>query len=357
LRQGAIDVRDVNRIDTSKFYVIAVISNPVRYWSRPELYKEFEKHVLASGAQLITVEAAFGQRPFVVTQADNKYHLQFRTYDELWHKENMINLAIQRLNRIDPMWDKVAWVDADIRFMREDWVHETAQQLEHYMVVQMFSEAVDLTPNFEIHQRQKGFVWCWHQNDFQPEAAGLVSSYQPYGKKGAKYYWHPGFAWAYRREALYGLGGHAGGPLIDYPCIIGAGDHHMALGLIGEADKSYPKDIHKNYVKAIEEWQSSALKVIKKDIGYVAGTIGANWHGNKADRRYWGRWDIMKKCDFDPETDIRRDDQGLFTLVVDPGNDRQRLMRDLLRDYFRSRKEDSVDVLEKSDGSVRLKTW
>lgn len=347
MRSAQIDINHVNKIDCSKTYCIAVISNPVRYYSRIELYKDFEKHVLSTGAQLITVEAAFGDRPFVITEKGNPSHIQLRTFDELWHKENMINIAMNRLALIDPMWEKVIWLDGDVRFAREDWVHEATQQLEHYMVVQMFSEAIDLGPNYEYHQRYKSFAWCWHENKFEVADGIVQTPYHPYGPNGPKYYWHPGFAWGYRREALHGLGTHAGAPFLDYPCIFGAGDHHMALSLIGQAEKSYPPSVHPNYVKAIQEWQSAALRIIKKDIGYVPGILLAGWHGNKVNRGYWSRWKIMTDNDFNPETDLRRDDQGLFILVVE--DERQRRIRDQMRAYFRSRKEDSIDVNEKTE--------
>lgn len=332
-------------IDVSKFWVISVISNPARYRSRYELYKKFEEHVISSGANLLTVELGFGQRPHEVTDSTNRQHLQLQSYDELWHKENMINVAIQRLtSRIAPDAEYIAWVDADIEFIRKDWVQETVQQLQHYMIVQMFEDAVDMTPSKGILQTNKGFAWCWHENKFVPDNGYFVNNsyYYQGSKNGSKYYWHPGYAWAARREALDELSGFHGGPLIDYPCIIGAGDHHMALSLIGEGQRSMPPGMHSNYTKAIFDWQERAVKYVKKDIGFVPGTILHAWHGKKTNRKYWKRWDILRTNNYNPETDVRKDTQGLMKLVVE--NERQRLMRDQLRAYFKSRNEDGTDV-------------
>src|SRR5688572_1018355 len=120
----------------STLYVVTAISNPCRYNSRYQLYQKFAKMVQDSNAILITVETAFGNRPFVVTQPGNNYHIQLRTNHEIWHKENMINLGIARL----PLdWQYVAWIDADANFSNPDWVNETLNQLQHYHIVQMFS--------------------------------------------------------------------------------------------------------------------------------------------------------------------------------------------------------------------------
>lgn len=334
----------MHKINHSKFWVIAVISNPVRYNSRYNLYKQFEKHMMDSGVNLLTVEIAFGAREHSVSCGHNRHHLQLRTYDELWHKENMINVAIQRLTtRIAPDAEYIAWIDADIEFTRKDWVHETIHQLQHYMWVQMFEDAVDMTPSQGILQTHKSFAWCWHQNGFRVSGANLVSGPYGYGSKSASHYMHPGYAHAVRREALDELGSYHGGPLIDYPAICGSADHHMMLSLIGEGKLSVPAGLHPNYLKAIMSWQERALDTVKKDIGYVPGTILHHWHGKKTDRKYWKRWDILKNSHFDPEKDLVKDSQGLLRLVVK--DERQRMLRDQLRAYLRQRNEDSVDVV------------
>lgn len=323
-------------------YVISVISNPARYGSRYNLYKQFEKHMLQSeNVKLITVEIAFGTRAFEVTQQGNPLHIQLRTYDELWHKENMINVGIKELYRIDPSWEYMAWVDADVQFVRQDWALETINQLQHHMVVQMFSTCIDMGPKQEVVQTHKSFAWCWRENMFEPDFGGLNGSYYG-GYRAKKFFWHPGYAWSMRREAVEALYTYDSGPLLDYPSILGSGDHSMALALIGHGDKSYPADIHPNYAKSILLWQQNALEFIKKDIGYVDTIIMHSWHGKKADRKYVERWDVLRSTKFNPETDLKRDHQGLLALVT--RDDRQRKLRDLLREYSKQRNEDSIDL-------------
>src|SRR5208282_5642845 len=95
---------------TDPLYVVAVISNPIRYLTRYELYHRFEKHMQDSGVILYTVEMAYGDRAFAVTDANNPRHLQLRSNHELWHKENLINLGVARL---PATWKYLAWIDAD----------------------------------------------------------------------------------------------------------------------------------------------------------------------------------------------------------------------------------------------------
>jgi hypothetical protein len=297
------------------FYVIAPISNPVRYLSRYRLYHEWLERMRAHKAQVLTVELQLGDRSFVVTERGNPMHLQLRGWDEIWHKENMINLAIQRLPED---WQFVAWIDTDIAFTRADWIEETVQQLQHHMWVQLFQTAIDLGPHGETLQAHNGFAWSYLQG-------------KPYGKHYS--FWHPGFAWAARREAIDGVGG-----LIDRG-ILGAGDHHMALALIGRGASSYPSTIHPAYKAMVNRWQTRALRRSRKDIGFVAGNILHAWHGKKKDRRYVERWDILTKTQYNPDSDIHRNWQGVFQLDEDKTE-----LRDLVRQYFRQRSEDSIDL-------------
>lgn len=304
-------------------HVITCITNPVRYRSRYELYKRFEKRVLDAGAKFYTIEAAFGERPHAITSEDNTNHFQLQTEDELWHKENLLNIAIQRL---PPDWKYLAVVDADVNFARPDWAAETVHLLQHYHVVQMWDTAQDLTPNFAPYQTHRGFVWCM-QNGMDYSKQGKQKSYY---KGGA--YWHPGYCWAYTRDAINHLGG-----LLD-TAILGAGDNHMAHALYGMAELSIPDGVTAGYRNSILRWEERA-KYIHKDIGYMPGLILHDWHGKKRDRRYYDRWKIIVDNQFDPNEDLTRDWQGMWQIRPE-----RIKLRDDIRGYFRSRNEDSIDI-------------
>ena len=122
-----------------KLHVMTVLSNPPRFRSRYNLYREYAKRVLDSSAILHTCEIAFGQRHFEITDPGNPHHLQLRTKHELWHKENGLNLLIANARRLYPEMRYVAWIDADIQFARPDFAQETLHQLQHYDFVQMKS--------------------------------------------------------------------------------------------------------------------------------------------------------------------------------------------------------------------------
>jgi hypothetical protein len=313
---------------SSTLHVISVISNPVMYHSRYKLYREFETQMQRHNVNLITVEVAFGDRAFEVTQAGNFNHVQARTWDELWHKENMINLGLQRL---PADWQYVAWIDADVQFVNPNWVEQTIHQLQHHHVIQLFSDCIDMGPEGQVIEHHKSFCHQYLEHGFD---SILKADSGYYAKSGSKIAFpHPGYAWAARREAIDALGG-----LIDW-AILGAGDHHMAWALVEHVEKSNPGGLHPNYLSRLLLFQDRCKEHIKKDIGYVSGTILHAWHGKKKDRRYQSRWKILQDHKFDPAVDIIKDSQGLWQLA---GN--KTALRDDLRKYFRSRDEDSTDL-------------
>jgi hypothetical protein len=141
---------------------------------------------------------------------------------------------------------------------------------------------------------------------------------------------HPGYAWAWTRQALDWVGG-----LLEMACM-GAGDHHMGLALLGKGAMSVPAGILPTYRRKIIDWQARATRHIAGNVSAIPGTIEHHWHGDKAKRRYIERWDVLVKHGFDPDTDIKRNCWGVLELAGNKPGLRQDIDR-----YFRARDEDS----------------
>lgn len=304
--------------------VVCVYSNPVRWESRLNRHLEFEKHMLDSGVRLTVVECAYGERPFELPDDNPKINrVRVRAKTMTWNKECLINIGVSRLPHD---WKYICWCDADIEFRKASWASETIHALQHYDIIQPWSDAYDLGPKGEHLQAHKSFCsqfWLGH-----PVA--------PTGPKfwtfdgGYATYPHSGYVWACTRNAFEWLGG-----LIDF-AIIGAGDHHMALALVGHVDKSVPGGVSPSYIQGLKLWEARALHHINFNIGFVWGTVMHYFHGKKQNRGYIERWKIITDNKFDPITDLKKNSFGVIELA---GN-KPKLKLDIDK-YMRSRLEDS----------------
>jgi hypothetical protein len=302
-----------------KFHVVTCLFNPCRFSRRYELYHKFVEYVKRFTDNIWTVEASLGHRDFV-TDGSNPKNIQLRTKDELWLKENLLNIAISRL---PSDFEAVAWVDADIEFQRADWFTETLHQLQVYEVVQMWSTAIDLGPDQEALALHHSFMSQYLKH-------GSVFPEGPYHE------WHPGYAWAANRRFIEEVG------LYDR-AIMGAGDRHMALAMIGNADKSLHPRASEHYKKSVLDWQERCEKILRRDVGCVNQNLYHFFHGRKKLRQYWDRWKVITDHLYDPYKDVKYNHRGILQLH-DDGSMRFLRLRDKIRAYNRARNDNSIDL-------------
>lgn len=340
------------------FWVVTAISNPERYRSRYELYKRFRAHVLHDlKANLCTVECQLGDRGFQVTGSAavvqplpgtdvQALDVQVRNNSYIWLKENLLNLGVQRL---PSSCQYVLFCDADITFQNPSAVEDIIHALQAHPVVHPFETAADLGPHGEVMQLHKSFGWC-HAQGMQwtgpaaapctgPAHGGYGVDAYGYGKprggggNGRGNMWHPGYAMAFRMSALRQLRG------LPEMGILGAGDHHFCLAVIGKAACSCPPGVHPAYKEAVLAYQSRAQAALDGDMGYVRGLIHHSFHGAKKNRRYKTRWECLVDSKYDPTADVYKNLQGV--LEVESGKHQ---LRDSLRRYFKQRQEDCISM-------------
>lgn len=321
-------------VSLKNLHVIAVVSNPLLFKSRYNLYNIFSEDIERKGARLWTLELQIGARSHLVTSGEHPQHIQLSTSalsGDLWYKENLINLALQHIVAYVPNDVRyVAWVDADVKF-EIGMLEKTIDALQRYDIVQMWSHAVDFGPNQEtLGIPQLSFMYCYKH--------GISIK----GNSGYNQGGHPGYAWAARRDALNKLGAAGQGPLVDW-AILGSADRHMAWAWVGGVEKSLYPGMHHVYDDWLLAYQQRAHVGIRQNVSYVTGTIRHMWHGKKKSRNYDNRWKILVKNQYNPITDIRKDVSGVLNLVDD--TPRQRALRDDMRKYFECRLEDSIDII------------
>jgi len=355
-------------------YCVVPVFNPFRWKSRWKHTERAVKHFIDSGAVVYLVEVGFNRRELAfansgldgllancqVTGGSGREfrhrYIGLHTKDELWLKENAINIGVQNF----PFgWEQVAWLDSDVHFLRPNWVGETIHKLQHYAFLQMFSHARDASPQYEVmperypHADGPGFVRAWQDGWFEPIAPRTsvpaelratateshnedTGGYYPGAMRYGARTW-PGLAWAARRDAWDAVGG-----LLDI-AIWGGADWHMAHALIEQRQGMMRDDLHKNYKKVVNQWYERCRTHIRRNVGMMEGSVFHYWHGRKEGRGYNSKHALLAKVGFDPPRHLKRDSQGVWQLHDDRSTAYVQL-RDLMRKIARERDEDSNDT-------------
>lgn len=304
----------------SILHVLVVINNPCEYKTRYELAKRFidtmeweENHI-----QLYVVELAYGNQQFKVTSPENRRHLQLRTNSPLWHKENLINLGVEKL--LPKEWKAMAWIDGDIEFEQPCWALNTLKILNGCRdVVQLFSHVLDLDYHENVINVFSSFGYQYAKN-------------REYCKGGnPQRLFHPGMAWACTRKAYDKIGG------MYERSIIGSGDHIMALALVSLADLSLSKGVSPEYLQSVLEYQEKCKQL---RLGYVPGVIRHFFHGSKKNRQYSERWKILVDHKYNPYVHVKRDRTGLLV----PTEECPKKMLKEINEYFLARNEDDRKI-------------
>ena len=296
-----------------KLNVIIVISNPCLYAKRYILMREFVKRFEEEeeNVNLFVVELIYAGQRFIVTDKQNKNHLQIKTVTPIWHKENMINLGVKYLLPAD--YKAFAWIDADLEFESNTWALDTLKILNGCKdVVQVFSHCLDMDAkknNLNIFN-SLGYSFC-KGKEYKPRTD----------------YWHPGFAWAITHKAYEKIGG-----LYDKG-VLGSGDHIMAMAFINKVEFATVTNYNEDYKNSMFEYQK---KVKHLRIGYTPGVIRHHYHGTKENRKYSERWQVLVKHDYSPVKHITYDEKGI--LIPTPAFPEE-FKKDIFN-YFKERKED-----------------
>ena len=297
-----------------KLNVIIVISNPCLYAKRYILLKEFVKRIEEEeeNVNLFVVEMIYTNQKFIVTSKNNKNHLQLKTDIPIWHKENMVNLAVKYL--LPSNYKAFAWIDADIEFENNSWALDTLKILNGCKdVVQLFSHCIDMSNDHTNMSIFNSFGYSFNKNK-KFTTMGLD-------------YWHPGYAWAITRKAYEKIGG-----LYDKG-VLGSGDNIMALSFINRCKSMNNINYGDDYNNSMLDYQVMSHKL---RLGYVPGVIRHHYHGSKKNRNYTERWKILMKHKFSPIEHLTYDNQGILI----PTNSFPQGFKEDIMNYFNERKED-----------------
>lgn len=226
-----------------------------------------------------------------------------RGNSHMFHKERLCRILE---THVPAHFKKIAFLDADILFDSTSWYRRTSKLLDSHDVVQPFEHAdwLDLTYREVMTTRKsavlmKGTVWDWR--------------------------YHPGFAWAFRREWYRKVG------FYDW-AITGSADTLSAAAWLR---KTFPLGF-KSLPDSLKPSYTEYLKHPAPRITYLKDSrVSHLYHGSRENRKYVERHSILDNC-----IDIREllftNKDGVYEWV------HPFVWNPKLLDYFEKRNDDDI---------------
>ena len=292
-------------------WVITSYFNPAKYDSRRRNYDLFRKYV---NAPLLTVELTrSGERQ--LTRDDGDIVVDLVGEDRIWQKERLLNIALAEL---PSHVEYVAWVDCDVLFEDDDWALKAQRKLSRRGgLLQLFRTAVHLprdadvrslspvscsryapvVSNMSIVRALDASTSAWDdaKGIGAPFEADVTGQYRIADRSMAT-----GMAWAADRAALAASGFYERN-------IIGGGDSVLAFAALGRLDDYFAvRRLTPAHRDDVRTWAAAAeLSTLFSAIGALDNKLYHLWHGTIGNRNYDGRYEILRRHDFDPVCDIR----------------------------------------------------
>ena len=290
--------------------VITCFFNPCGFKQTFKNYLIFKEYILSLNYPVYTLELTFGDKEHQTVK--DEYTFQIRTNDILWHKERLLNLLFKRIPK---NYEKIFWLDSDIRWKNNNSLERAEKLLDNHKIVQLFDNSVYLKKEGGIIKTREGVISAYLKYD---KKNFLVSNY------------NSGFAWSARREFFEKFGLYDRG-------ILGAGDAFMSHAFTKNLSINHyinRFNWNENIVKDYLNWSYNVIEYVGDDIGYLDDEIYHNWHGELKNRKYLQRAEILKN--FNPFTMLKEGQNGVWnwTDVVDDE------FKNKVINYFHERKED-----------------
>jgi len=313
--------------------VLIAFYNPARY-----------KRILKNALYVISVLKEKNIPFFVAECVFHKYKSQIPNATLVLQSDSYMFYKEQLLNKLVPhvpkKYTKLIFLDADIIFDAPDWIDTTSAALDKFDIMQPFSESCWLTPdNTRIRSKKSSYAFA------------IVTKKDITNKTIHDY--HPGFAWAMKRDIFLKIGGFF------EKSIIGGGDVAFVLNLFPfhVTDELFFNAIHSGFGKyIIDAWRqyNDAFKKVNPTLGYLTNKALHLFHGVKENRQYVSRYrSIGTAIKGTWEDEVTTNSDGLFEF-------KRPEMNSILLSYFKGRNEDisieEADQIIKDGGKKRVST-
>ena len=349
---------------SSDLWGITCLFTPERSINRLLNYRTFRYYSHQQHLPLLAVELVRVGQPFQLFPEDADILIQITHDHVLWQKEALLNIALRYL---PSCCRKVCWLDSDIIFKNENWVHTLSQQLNKDRVIQIAQDVMYLNEEL-ASQVILGIEHPWNlvNNTLFASKEVMKRNNPKYGQWLAKRTEMPliqtiptsiklykdnfehfsngkwGFGWAAHLSDLRKMGG-----FYDY-CIVGGGDTILYNAFLHHnLYQSFRERFPSSMLSQVQQYINKSYQIFQKKVNYLPCSIYHLWHGNYKNRNYFQRHDLLKEGNFRPTQDVKHDYKGclvwnwnhLKTLTPSVQNIKRKLIQNV-EEYLSNRCQD-----------------
>lgn len=290
--------------------VVTSFFNPHRGHRRAAIYSQFAEGIRRQGLPLFCVEGSFGRQS---SQVDSTWQVEIDPDAVLWHKESLLQWAIDRL---PDYYDAVVWIDADVVYQIDDLGGRIIDALRSHAIVQPWSEIQYLDRDGQPSSPWRASMAKHNQKRKTPDANPANS--------------FPGMAWATSRELLVKIGG------MYTRCVNGGGDVAWAAAAWGDLATFQKRMWSPALIADVMAWGRGVTTLTGGHVGMVDARVNHLYHGELKHRQYVERNAIFGRVDFDPRRHLARDERGMLRW----SDEAPVALREAIHRYLHSRRED-----------------
>jgi len=285
-------LRQEAKYNDSEIWGVVSYFNPVQYKNKKKNFDIFRRGIKNQGLPILSIELAFYDRSFELTQKDGEIVVYVRSNSIMWQKERLYNIAI---NHLPEHCRFVVFLDADIIFQNPDWVSQTVSLLDQYPVVQPFQYNYQLGKNEDYSSLTDNKLALYKGPKIR--RSSLYSLKEFYTNDNINTY-GAGLSWAFRRDFLNKIGGWYD------RSIIGGVDTLLSFSLLGLVNQNYIKKSRPYLGNDCLTWSEKVYKHAGRNFHYTSGNLLDLWHGDTKNRFYIYRHKILHSLKFDPQKDL-----------------------------------------------------
>ena len=295
----------------SKLAIVTSFFNPHRGRNRVRIYSRFSEAIKQQGLSLFCVEGSFRNQS---SQVDSTWKVPIDSNAIFWHKERMLQWAIDRL---PDRFDAVCWIDADVVYETPKIGDVILDALTRNPIVQPWSNIRYLGPDNKPMSDWKSSLSLHNSTKAWPTADPRRA--------------YPGMCWAAARSTLAKI---AGG--IYDRCITGGGDVAWASGVWGDYAPLYVRHWSASLTKDVIRWCRGVTPLTGGRSDVVHARAEHLYHGEVKNRMYVERNAIFRKYNYDPQRDVELDKNEMlrWSKFSSP------ILREAVSVYMHGRKED-----------------